>query len=90
MFLLLLLSFISYQIFNYNIFFSFFGLQILALFCIIALNIHTTYGSLWPSFQNEQQSSQRCSGAKGLKYLSGDALTDSMDCLGPNNAPYPR
>lgn len=28
-------------------------------------------------------------GGIGLKYLWGDAMTDSPDCLGPNNMPYP-
>ncbi|XP_046689003.1 uncharacterized protein LOC124374913 [Homalodisca vitripennis] len=32
----------------------------------------------------------RCQGnGQQLKYLWGDALTDSPDCLGPNNVPYP-
>uniref|UniRef100_T1H648 Uncharacterized protein n=1 Tax=Megaselia scalaris TaxID=36166 RepID=T1H648_MEGSC len=30
-----------------------------------------------------------CSSSGGLKYISGDALRDSPDCIGPNNAPYP-
>ncbi|XP_041770222.1 uncharacterized protein LOC121592652 [Anopheles merus] len=32
---------------------------------------------------------EKCSPSGSLKYLSGDALTDSPNCLGPNNAPYP-
>ncbi|XP_054260945.1 uncharacterized protein LOC128985469 isoform X2 [Macrosteles quadrilineatus] len=36
------------------------------------------------------ESHKRCQGnGQQLKYLWGDALTDSPDCLGPNNAPYP-
>ncbi|KAK5645977.1 hypothetical protein RI129_004441 [Pyrocoelia pectoralis] len=31
----------------------------------------------------------KCEGASGLKYLWGDALSDSHDCIGPNNLPYP-
>ncbi|XP_022899920.1 uncharacterized protein [Onthophagus taurus] len=31
----------------------------------------------------------KCQGGNGLKYLWGDALSDSSDCLGPNNLPYP-
>ena len=34
------------------------------------------------------QAAKRCEG-KGLKYVWGDALTDSTDCLGPNNMQYP-
>uniref|UniRef100_A0A1A9WG90 Uncharacterized protein n=1 Tax=Glossina brevipalpis TaxID=37001 RepID=A0A1A9WG90_9MUSC len=64
---------------------------ILATFYFIYINIHITYASLWPSFSNgtQLQKLNRCSGGQGLKYLSGDALTDSNDCFGPNNAPYP-
>ncbi|KAF5288725.1 hypothetical protein FQA39_LY15297 [Lamprigera yunnana] len=32
---------------------------------------------------------KKCEGASGLKYLWGDALSDSPECLGPNNLPYP-
>jgi hypothetical protein len=31
----------------------------------------------------------KCEGSGGLKYLWGDALSDSPNCIGPNNAPYP-
>ncbi|XP_044268073.1 uncharacterized protein LOC123013557 [Tribolium madens] len=31
----------------------------------------------------------QCQGSGGLKYLWGDALTDSPNCLGPNDTPYP-
>lgn len=31
----------------------------------------------------------KCEGGGGLKYLWGDALTDSPDCAGPNNMGYP-
>lgn len=33
---------------------------------------------------------QSCSGGKGLKYISGDALADGTNCVGPNNQPYPK
>lgn len=33
--------------------------------------------------------SQECQGGGGLKYLWGDAMTDSPDCKGPNNMAYP-
>lgn len=40
--------------------------------------------SLWPNVD------QKCTGnGAKLKYLSGDALTDSPNCLGPNSVPYP-
>ncbi|KAJ8672896.1 hypothetical protein QAD02_004157 [Eretmocerus hayati] len=36
------------------------------------------------------EAARRCLGAgRDLKYVWGDALTDSMDCLGPNNMQYP-
>ncbi|XP_045472460.1 uncharacterized protein LOC123679121 [Harmonia axyridis] len=31
----------------------------------------------------------QCRGGGDLKYLWGDALSDSPDCLGPNDMPYP-
>ncbi|CAH1105447.1 unnamed protein product [Psylliodes chrysocephalus] len=31
----------------------------------------------------------KCEGSVGLKYLWGDALLDSPDCVGPGNMPYP-
>ncbi|KAK9888409.1 hypothetical protein WA026_000658 [Henosepilachna vigintioctopunctata] len=31
----------------------------------------------------------KCEGGENLKYLWGDALSDSPDCLGPNDMPYP-
>lgn len=40
--------------------------------------------SLWANMD------QKCTGnGAKLKYLSGDALTDSPNCLGPNSMPYP-
>lgn len=30
-----------------------------------------------------------CGSGAGLKYLSGDALSSSLSCLGPDNTPYP-
>nr|XP_023020349.1 uncharacterized protein LOC111508933 [Leptinotarsa decemlineata] len=33
--------------------------------------------------------STQCEGGGGLKYLWGDALSDSPECTGPNNMPYP-
>ncbi|XP_030387861.1 uncharacterized protein LOC115634346 [Scaptodrosophila lebanonensis] len=62
--------------------------QLTAL-CIISLALTcATNAALWPSYRSDEASS-KCAGGSGLKYLSGDALTDSPDCLGPNNAPYP-
>lgn len=44
----------------------------------------TTAESLWPNIEH------KCTGnGSKLKYLSGDALTDSPNCLGPNSKPYP-
>ncbi|XP_067643770.1 uncharacterized protein [Eurosta solidaginis] len=54
---------------------------------VIALSIHISGATLWPSFNSEN--AEKCAGGAGLKYLSGDALIDSSDCLGPNNTPYP-
>lgn len=62
-------------------------LQIVSIYLVISLHKLTVHGAqpLWPG-------NEKCSGnsAINLKYLSGDALTDSTDCLGPNNLPYPR
>ncbi|CAO1327792.1 unnamed protein product [Diamesa hyperborea] len=33
--------------------------------------------------------SEKCNSATNLKYMSGDALVDSPNCIGPNNVPYP-
>ncbi|GLV41461.1 uncharacterized protein CBL_06691 [Carabus blaptoides fortunei] len=41
-------------------------------------------------FTLTSSATSKCEGGGiGLKYLWGDALTDSPDCLGPNNMPYP-
>jgi len=40
--------------------------------------------SLWPNL------AEKCQGTGSkLKYLSGDALIDSPNCIGPKNLPYP-
>lgn len=46
--------------------------------------------SLWTDLSAFEQPSVQCSNGANLKYLSGDALSDSPSCLGPNNTPYPR
>lgn len=77
-------------------FFFFFSSQHLTALCVISIALTCANAALWPSFSSSSSSSaddappSKCAGARGLKYLSGDALTDSPDCLGPNNAPYPR
>lgn len=50
----------------------------------IALNSIAVHAveSLWTD--------EQCSNGANLKYLSGDALRESLNCVGPNNAPYPR
>lgn len=50
---------------------------------------------LWPgNILNRSAASPRqlqaCTGGKGLKYISGDALMDGTNCVGPNNQPYPK
>ncbi|XP_043274397.1 uncharacterized protein [Venturia canescens] len=36
------------------------------------------------------EAAKKCEGSGlGLKYVWGDALTDSMDCIGPNDSQYP-
>ncbi|KAH8270261.1 hypothetical protein KR018_006349, partial [Drosophila ironensis] len=67
-----------------------FCLQHLTTLCVIsALAFTCANAALWPSYSSDDAPASRCAGGRGLKYLSGDALTDSPDCLGPNNAPYP-
>ncbi|XP_034938411.1 uncharacterized protein [Chelonus insularis] len=58
--------------------------------------LYSTVRSLFSFFliilisQDLVKASQKCKGnGVGLKYLWGDALTDSSDCIGPNNIPYP-
>lgn len=54
---------------------------------MILLHINLASASLWGGY--EDQRAEKCSSSGGLKYISGDALRDSPDCIGPNNAPYP-
>lgn len=59
--------------------------QLIATLGIILSVFSSTALSLWPNI------AEKCNGGGGakLKYLSGDALTDSTNCIGPNNQPYP-
>lgn len=72
---------------SFNFFFLFLiylqSLAVLILFTYITQL--TKAQSLWPNFSFE-----KCSVGNGLKYISGNALTDSPNCVGPNSAPYPR
>jgi hypothetical protein len=63
-----------------------FASQLIATISLIISIFITTAESLWPNL-----STDKCSGVGGgnLKYLSGDALTDSPNCIGPNGLPYP-
>ncbi|XP_058461653.1 uncharacterized protein LOC131436766 [Malaya genurostris] len=54
---------------------------VLVLTCI---QITRAAQALWPNLATE-----KCSSSGNLKYISGNALTDSSNCIGPNNAPYP-
>ncbi|XP_036222164.1 uncharacterized protein [Bactrocera oleae] len=54
---------------------------------IIALSMQVVSAALWSNYDTEK--AEKCSGSVGLKYLSGNALIDSPNCLGPNNSPYP-
>lgn len=48
---------------------------------------------LWPGNLLRQPTArqlQSCTGGKGLKFISGDALADGTNCMGPNNQPYPK
>jgi len=45
---------------------------------------------VFTAFTHAHQGGKKCEGGGlGLKYVWGDALTDSDDCLGPNNMQYP-
>ncbi|XP_059613196.1 uncharacterized protein LOC132259541 [Phlebotomus argentipes] len=59
------------------------------IFAVLFVVTHYKYTEavqqLWPGSLGQE----KCSSGGGLKYISGDALTDSPDCLGPNSAPYP-
>lgn len=58
--------------------------NLIATISLIISIFITTAESLWPNF-----SSEKCNGGGKLKYLSGDALTDTTNCIGPNGLPYP-
>lgn len=58
--------------------------QLIATIGILLGVFSSTAQSLWPNLEG------KCSGTgSSLKYLSGDALLDSANCIGPNNVPYP-
>lgn len=69
----------------FNISIYFFFLQLITALSFILGAFSTTAQSLWPNL------SDKCGSGGGgkLKYLSGDALTDSLNCIGPNHLPYP-
>jgi hypothetical protein len=71
---------------NSSILKHFFFLQLLATFSIFlsVLTTSSSLESLWPNYSLE-----KCSGGGKLKYISGDALSDPSNCLGPNGLPYP-
>lgn len=56
--------------------------------CTLPL-VHSTLraksSTLWPTYPAEE-----CTADTKLKYLSGNALTDDTNCIGPNGSPYPR
>lgn len=62
------------------------------------LSFHLVIGgqSTWETIASSHKNSRqiqfphtKCSHKNGLKYLSGDALTDDINCIGPDNMPYP-
>ncbi|XP_055610632.1 uncharacterized protein LOC129757434 [Uranotaenia lowii] len=59
------------------------AVQILTLL-LTCIHLSRAAQSLWPHL-----SADKCSGSGTFKYISGNALTDSPNCVGPNNAPYP-
>ncbi|KAL5291264.1 hypothetical protein ACFFRR_010585 [Megaselia abdita] len=67
---------------NYNL-----SLRFLTVLFVFLLHKQPATASLWGGFDSE--GAEKCSSSVGLKYISGDALRDSPDCIGPNNAPYP-
>ncbi|XP_055701836.1 uncharacterized protein LOC129801100 [Phlebotomus papatasi] len=60
------------------------------IFAVLFIITHYKYTEavqqLWPGTIGQD----KCTSGRGLKYISGDALTDSPNCIGPNSAPYPR
>uniref|UniRef100_A0A182PB61 OAR domain-containing protein n=1 Tax=Anopheles epiroticus TaxID=199890 RepID=A0A182PB61_9DIPT len=79
------------------------GPHFVSVICLITLLLLPAYGprlayssnsarahTLWSDGPAAAGGSvEKCSSSGSLKYLSGDALTDSPNCVGPNNAPYP-
>lgn len=84
--------------------FHLFYLQICSVIVILVLQSSAAHNSnskgaldplqLWPGNILSRQPTARqlspCAGGKGLKYISGDALSDGTNCVGPNNQPYPK
>lgn len=59
--------------------------QLIATLGVLLGMFSSSAQSLWPNLNAE-----KCAGvASKLKYLSGDALIDSPNCIGPNHLPYP-
>lgn len=58
--------------------------QILTTISLLLSISITSSQSLWPNY-----SAEKCNDGNKLKYLSGDALTDHSNCIGPNGLPYP-
>lgn len=64
--------------------------SVIQIFAVLFIITHYKYTEavqqLWPGTIGQE----KCTSGRGLKYISGDALTDSPTCIGPNSAPYPR
>jgi hypothetical protein len=60
------------------------GIVIFTTVVILQIKYTSATPALWPNFTQE-----KCNGGRGLKYIAGDALVDSPNCIGPNNSPYP-
>uniref|UniRef100_A0A1B0DJE1 Uncharacterized protein n=1 Tax=Phlebotomus papatasi TaxID=29031 RepID=A0A1B0DJE1_PHLPP len=64
--------------------------SVIQIFAVLFIITHYKYTEavqqLWPGTIGQD----KCTSGRGLKYISGDALTDSPNCIGPNSAPYPR
>lgn len=68
--------------------------QLLAIYTLFTLYTLTEVDSSLDTFSRSMPSwtahpTEKCNTDSKLKYLSGDALSASTNCVGPNGAPYP-
>uniref|UniRef100_A0A336MGW0 CSON000312 protein n=1 Tax=Culicoides sonorensis TaxID=179676 RepID=A0A336MGW0_CULSO len=60
---------------------------------LFTLHVTCAAQSIWETLttahRSPKQTHTKCTNKNGLKYLSGDALSDNLNCVGPDDMPYP-